>query len=191
MRPSSSSPQWLFGDMPTMDAHTETVYTFCIQKFYKMYTTDVYKMYAKFKQNVYHISRKFCIHFVFKIKRTMPAKFYIQNVYKNWLKFGIHFVYPHFVYILYTKVCRNVGYILYTNILYTFSIATFCIPNAYKSLPKVGIHFVYKRFVYILYISILIYKKRTSWTLCIQFVYKIHTKCINKYWYGSGHASSK
>ena len=34
------------------DSYTEIMYTFCIQKLYKIYTTDVYKMYAKFIQNV-------------------------------------------------------------------------------------------------------------------------------------------
>ena len=105
----------------------QLMYTKCIQNLSKMYTT--------FWQN-------FFIHFVYKIRRTMPAKFCIQNVYKSLSKCGINFVYKHFVYILYTKVCRNVGYILYSNILYTFSIATFCIQNAYKRLSKVGTHFV-------------------------------------------------
>ena len=40
----------------------ETVYTFCIQKLYKMYTTDVYKMYTKGIQNV-SILINFGIHF--------------------------------------------------------------------------------------------------------------------------------
>ena len=40
---------------------------------------------------------------------------------------------------------------------------TFCI-------QKICIHFVYASF--------LIYKKCASLTLCIQFVYKIHTECI-------------
>ena len=55
-------------------------------------------------QNVYHISTSFCIHFVYKIKRTMPAKFCIHFVYKSLSKCGIHFVYKHFVYILHTSV---------------------------------------------------------------------------------------
>ena len=60
-------------------------------------------MYAKCIQNVYHISTSFCIDFVYKSKRTMPAKFCIQNVCKSLPKCGINFVYKHFVYILYTK----------------------------------------------------------------------------------------
>ena len=56
-------------------------------------------MYTKCIQNVYQILTNFCIHFVYKIKRTMAAAFCIQNVF-----------------------CGNVGYILYTNILYTFCI---------------------------------------------------------------------
>ena len=70
-----------------------------------MYTTDVYQMYTKYIQNLYHIFTNVGIHFLYKIKRTMPAKFCIQNVCK-----------------MYTKFCRNVGYILYANILYTFRI---------------------------------------------------------------------
>ena len=51
----------------------------------------------------------------------------------------------NFVYKMYTKVCRNVGYILYTNILYTKYISsdlqkvyiikimyTICIQNSYR-----------------------------------------------------------
>ena len=36
-------------------------------------------MYTKCTQNVYHISTSFCIHFVYKIKRTIPAEFCTQN----------------------------------------------------------------------------------------------------------------
>ena len=55
----------------------KTVYTFCMQKLYKMYTKCIQNVYM---QNAYHILTNFCIHFVYKIKRTMPAKFFIQNV---------------------------------------------------------------------------------------------------------------
>ena len=65
-------------------------YTFCLQKIVQ----DVYNR---------------CIQNVYKIKRTMPAQFCIHNVYKSLSKCEIHCV-----YILYKKVCRNVGYILYT-----------------------------------------------------------------------------
>ena len=139
------------------------VYKNCTR--YKIYTIDVYKMYTK------------CIPHFDKLLYT----FCIQN-HKNYAssskilsKGGIHLVYIHFVYILYTKICRNVGHILYGNIWYTF-----CIQNLYKSLSKCGIQFVYSHFVYILYTSVLIYKKCKSLILCIQFVYKIHTECIYK-----------
>ena len=105
----------IFSSCKSRGSHMETVYTFCIQKLYKMYTTDVYKMY------IYHISTSFRIHFVYKIKRTISAKFFKQNVYKSLSKCEMHFVYKHFVFILYT----------------------FCIENVYKSLSKYGIHFVY------------------------------------------------
>ena len=49
-------------------------------------------MYTRCIQNVSHISTNFCIHFVYKIKRNMAAKLYIQNVYKRLSKCGIHFV---------------------------------------------------------------------------------------------------
>ena len=111
----------------------------------------------------------------------MPAKFCIQNIYKSLSKCGIHFVYKHFVYILYAKVCRNVGYILYTNILYTLRLLkcgidfvykhsvyifyTFCMQIVCKRLLKCGIHLLYKHSVYILY------------TFCIQNIYKRLLKC--------------
>ena len=84
--------------------HTEVVYTFCIQKLYKMHTTDVCKMYTKCIQNVSHISTLY-IHFVYKIKRTIAAKFCIQNVYKSLLKCG-----KHFVHILYTSILIHKKY---------------------------------------------------------------------------------
>ena len=54
----------------------------------------------------------------------MVAKFCKQNIYKSLLKCGIHFV-----YILYTKVYWNVGYILYTFCIQKFVEMwdTFCI----------------------------------------------------------------
>ena len=53
-------------------------------------------MYTKCMQNVYKMYTTFRQTFVYKIKRTMAA-----------------------------KVCRNVGYIFYINILYTFCIHQF------------------------------------------------------------------
>ena len=40
-----------------------------------------------------HFDKLLYIHFVYKIKRTMGAKFCIQNVHKSLSKCGIHFVY--------------------------------------------------------------------------------------------------
>ena len=155
-----------------------------------MYTTDVYKIYTKCIPHFDKLLYRFCIY---KIKRTMSANFYIQNVYKSSSKCGINFVYKHFVYIFYTKVCQNVGYIhfvykhfvyiLYTKVLqnvgcllciYKYFVQilyTSCIQNVYKNLLKYEIHFVCKHFVYILYTSVLIYRKCTSQT-CIQLVTK-------------------
>ena len=76
---------------------TKSVHTFCILKLYKMYTTDVYKMYARFQQ-------------------TFADLLYTKSKELCQL---------NFVYTMWTKVCRNVGYILYTNILYTICIHQF------------------------------------------------------------------
>ena len=65
---------------------------------YTEYIQDVSKLYTTFQQAFVYI------FFVYKIKRTMSAKFCMQNVYKNLSKYG---------------------YILYTNILYTFCINQF------------------------------------------------------------------
>ena len=99
------------------NALTETVYTFFIQKLYKMYPTDVYKMHTK------------CIYTIFRQ----------AFVYILWTK-SKELCQLNFVYKMYTKVCQNVVYILYTKIFYTFYIHF-----AYKmySLLKCEIHFVY------------------------------------------------
>ena len=103
----------------------------------------------------------------------MPAKFCIQNVYKSLLKCGIHFVYKHFVYILYAKVCRNVGYVLYTNILSTLR------------LSKCEIDFVCIHFLHVLYTKCM-QKVVEMWdtfviqTFCIHFVHILYTKYIQK-----------
>ena len=119
-------------------------------------------------QIVYRILINFCIYFVYKIKRTTPAKFCIQSVYKSLSKCGIHFVYKHFLYILYTKVCPNMGYILYT----------FCIHFEYKMYTNVC-----RNVRYVLYTNILC-------TFCIHqfwsteslhhkhYVYNFYTKII-------------
>ena len=71
---------------------------------YILYTKTVQDVYNWCIQNVCHISTNFCRRFVYKVKRTMPAKFCIQNVDKSLSKCGIHFVYKHFVYNLYTSI---------------------------------------------------------------------------------------
>ena len=96
--------------MVTNSNQEEPTRKLCIHFVYKNCTRSIQLMYIKCIQNVY------------KIKKTTPPKFCIQNVYKSLSKCGIHFVYKHFVQILYTKVCRNMEYILYTNILYIFCI---------------------------------------------------------------------
>ena len=90
--------------------------TKCIQLMYTKCIQNAYKMY------IYHTSTSFCIYFVYKIKRTMPAKFCIQNVYKSLLKCEIHFV-----YILYTSVLI---YLKRTSL--TLFIYTTYIQNSYK-----------------------------------------------------------
>ena len=110
----------------------------CIHFIYKNCTRCIQLIYTKFIQNVYHILTSFCIHFVYKIKRIMPAKCCIQNVYKSLLKCGIHFV-----YILYTKCIQEfveipMGYILYRNIL-----CTFCIHQFWSTKSVHHRHYVY------------------------------------------------
>ena len=96
-------------------------YNWCIQNVYKMYTKSIGTL---FQQAFVYILYT-------KSKELMPAKCCIQNVYNNLLKCGM-------------------GYILYTNILYTFYIIHFVyLQNVYKNLSKYGIYFVYKHFAYI------------------------------------------
>ena len=98
------------------NAQTETVHTFFIQKLYKMYPTDVYKMHTK------------CIYTIFR-----QAFVYILCTKSKEL------CQLNFVYKMYTKVCWNVRYILYTSILIylkrtslTLCIYTTYIQNSYK-----------------------------------------------------------
>ena len=97
-------------------------YTFCIQKLYKMYTTDVYKMYKKciphFDKHLY----TFCI--LYKIKKTMAPKFCIQKFVEMWDTFCIHFVYinsdlqkMYTIKIMYHTICIQNSYIIYTEII--------------------------------------------------------------------------
>ena len=64
-------------------------------------------MYTKCIQNITHILTNLCIHFVYKIKRTMAAKFCIQNVYKSLSKCGMHFIYILYTSILIYKKCTS------------------------------------------------------------------------------------
>ena len=120
--------------MVTNSNQEEPTRKLCIYFVYKNCTRSIQLMYIKCIQNVY------------KIKKTTPPKFCIQNVYKSLSKCGIHFVYKHSVQILYTKVCRNMEYILYTNILYIF-----CIRFVYKTYTKVCRNVRYVLYTNILY----------------------------------------
>ena len=120
--------------MVTNSNQEEPTRKLCIYFVYKNCTRSIQLMYIK------------CIQNVNKIKKTTPPKFCIQNVYKSLSKCGIHFVYKHFVQILYTKVCRNMEYILYTNILYIF-----CIRFVYKTYTKVCRNVRYVLYTNILY----------------------------------------
>ena len=86
-------------------------------------------MYTKFR------STNFCIHFAYKIKRTMTT---------------------NCVYQMYAKVCRNVGYILYTNILYTFCIHQFDLQKVY--IIKI-IYTIYIQNSYRMYVQIIVCKR--------------------------------
>ena len=85
-------------------------------------------MYTICIQNLYHISTNFCLNFVYKIKRTMPANFYRQNVYKSLSKCGIHFVYKSLskcgINLVYIFLCINsdLQKVCIINIMYTISI---------------------------------------------------------------------
>ena len=54
----------------------------------------------------------------------MYTKF-IQKFVEMWDTFCLQTFSKYFVYKMYTKICRNMGYILHTNILYTFCIHQF------------------------------------------------------------------
>ena len=82
-------------------SHTETVYTFCRQKLYKMYTL----MYTKCIEDVYHISTNFCKFKTFKtyttLKELRRQLNFVYKMYTNFVKmrdtfstqtFCIHFV---------------------------------------------------------------------------------------------------
>ena len=85
-------------------------------------------MYTICIQNLYHISTNFCLNFVYKIKRTMPANFYRQNVYKSLSKCGINFVYKSLskygINLVYIFLCINsdLQKVCIINIMYTISI---------------------------------------------------------------------
>ena len=85
-----------------LSSHTETVYTFCIQHLYNgciqnVAIQNVRKIYTTFRQT-----------FVYLLYTKSKGICQLNFVYKT-----------------YTKVCRSVVYILYTNILHTFSIHQF------------------------------------------------------------------
>ena len=89
---------------------------------------------------------------------------YTTDVYKMYTKCTPYFdnFCMHFVYKMYIKVCRNVVYILYTNILYTFCTQKFV---------KIWDTFVYKHFAYILYTNV--YKMYTK--ICRNVGYILYT----------------
>ena len=98
----------------------QDVYNWCIQNVYKMYNifqqTFVYILYTTSKKTT---PAKYCTQNVYKSLLTCGIHF----VYKSLSKYGIHFVYKHFVYTLYTKciqVCQNAEFILYTFCIHQF-----------------------------------------------------------------------
>ena len=80
-------------------------------------------MYTKCIQNITHILTNFCMHFVYKTKRTMAAKFCIQNVYKSLSKCGMHFIYILCTSILIYKKCTSTNLC----IQFVYKIHTECI----------------------------------------------------------------
>ena len=103
---------------------------------------------------------------------------------------------PNFVSKVYTKVCRSVVYIFYTNIFYTFYIQkfvqlwdTFCIHSVYISNTKCTQTFVemWDTFciqtfcVYFVYINsdlLKAYIINIMYTICVQKSYKIYIQII-------------
>ena len=86
----------------------ETVYTFCIQKLCKMYTTDLYKM------DIYKMYTTFQQTFVYilftKLKELWQLIFYIKRLQKfleMWDTFCIQFVYILHTSILIYKTCAS------------------------------------------------------------------------------------
>ena len=77
--------------------------------------------------NISHISTNICIQNVYT-KCLYICKIYITFQQTFVTKFSWHSFFD-FVYKMYTKVCRNVVYILYTLIAYIFY--NFCIQNEY------------------------------------------------------------
>ena len=85
-------------------------------------------MYIKCIQNVYHISKNFCIHFLYKIRRTIAAKFCIKCIQKfveMWDTFCIQTFYIYFVYIssdlqkvYIIKLCMQFVYKIHTECIY-------------------------------------------------------------------------
>ena len=115
------------------------------------------------------ISTNFCIHFIYKIKRTMPAKFCLQNVYKRFSKYGVHFVYKHFVCILYTNLCRNVEHFVYKYFVYILH--KFCIQKIQKRWDT----FCYAN---ILYVFCIHQSRSTKNVHHKHYLYNLYTKFI-------------
>ena len=118
----------------------------------------------------------FYIHFIYEIKRTMLAKFCIQNVYKKLSKCSKHFVYINFAYIWKQ---------MFLELQDTFCIQTFCI-----------------HFVYILHTKCIQKFVEMWYTFCIHFLYNfIHhlstsctifaSECINSFRVGINDLSCR
>ena len=128
-------------------------------------------MYTKCMQNVYHILTNFCIHFVYKIKRTMLAKFCIQNVYKKLSNCSKHFVYIHFAYIwkqMFVEI-QDIFCIQTFCIHFVYILRTKCIQKFVEMRYTFCIHFVYINFdLQKAYIIIIMYR------ICRQNLYKMY-----------------
>ena len=86
------------------------------RKLHYPHVNCVYILYTKIVQDVCN----WCIQNVYKMHTTFQQAF-VSILYTK----SKELCQLNFVYILYTKVCRNVEYILYTNILYTFCMHQF------------------------------------------------------------------
>ena len=111
---------------------------------------------------------KLCIDFIYKNCIRCIQLMHIQKVYCISTNFWMHFVYK-----IYTKVCRNVGCILYTKILYTF-----CIQKFLEIWDKFCMETFCINFAYIRSDVQKVYITNIMYTTCIQNLHRMYRQVI-------------